>query len=132
MKEKRKNLRQKLIPAFIAAACIPIAIFALISQTRLRHSTMENLDMRAKADLQKADQSLNMTLDKYETLLYDITTDEDFLNLALTAESEHDVMEADAYALRREFSHICNRNEGAEGIQLVLKDGRRIFYDRLS
>lgn len=132
MREKRKNLRQKLIPAFIAAACIPIAIFALISQTRLRHSTMENLDMQAKADLQKADQSLNMTLDKYETLLYDITTDEDFLNLALSAESEYDVMEADAYALRREFSHICNRNEGAEGIQLVLKDGRRIFYDRLS
>lgn len=132
MRQKRKNLRQKLIPAFLAAACIPIAIFAMISQVRLRKSTMENLDMQAKADLQKADQSLNMTLDKYETILYDITTDEDFLSLALTAESGKDVAEADAYALRREFSHICNRNEGAEGIQLVLGDGRRIFYDRLS
>lgn len=132
MKQKRRNLRHKLIPAFIAAACIPIAMFALISQFRLRKSTMENLNMQAKADLRKTDQSLNMTLDKYETILYDITTDEDFLTLVLSAESGNDVMETDAYALRREFSHICNRNDGVEGVQLVLKDGRRIFYDRLS
>lgn len=132
MRQKRKNLRQKLVPSLIAAACIPIAIFALVSQARLRKSTMENLNMQARADLQKADQSLNMTLDKYETILYDITTDEDFLNLVLASEAENDAMEADAYALRRDFSHICNRNEGVEGIQLILKDGRRIFYDRLS
>lgn len=115
MRQKRKNLRQKLVPSLIAAACIPIAIFALVSQARLRKSTMENLNMQARADLQKADQSLNMTLDKYETILYDITTDEDFLNLVLASEAENDAMEADAYALRRDFSHICNRNEGVEG-----------------
>ena len=32
MKKRKKNLRQILIPAFIITACIPLAIFALISQ----------------------------------------------------------------------------------------------------
>ena len=132
MKRKKRNLRQQLIPAFVITACIPIAIFAFISQERLRKSTLDNLNEAAEAEMKKTEQSLNMTLDKYETILYDITTDEEFLNLVMDVAEENDIMEADAYALRREFSHICNRNTGVEGIQLILPDDRRIFYDRLS
>ena len=109
MKEK-KNLRQKLIPAFVVAACIPIIIFALISQYRLRQSTWESLENQNEAELQKADQSLDMTLDKYETVLYDISTDEEFLQLVTAVKDENDILETDAYMLRREFAHICNRN----------------------
>lgn len=126
MKEK-KNLRQKLIPAFVAAACIPIIIFALISQYRLRQSTWESLENQNEAELQKADQSLDMTLDKYETVLYDISTDEEFLQLVTAVKDENDILETDAYMLRREFAHICNRNEGVTGIQLILPGKRRIL-----
>ena len=129
---KKKNLRQILIPAFIITACIPIAIFTVISQARLKKSTLDNMNNQAEADLQKSNQCLNMTLDKYETILYDITTAEDFLNLAVTAKESADIMETDAYNMRSEFSHICNRNQGVDGIQLVLADRKRIFYDRLS
>ena len=132
MKKRKKNLRQILIPAFIITACIPLAIFALISQERLKTSTLENMNNQAEADLQKANQSLNMTLDKYETLLYAITTDEEFLSFVVNANDSEEIPEADAYNMRRDFSHICNRNEGVDGIQLVLSDKRRIFYDRLS
>ena len=132
MKKRKKNLRQILIPAFIITACIPLAIFALISQERLKTSTLENMNNQAEADLQKANQSLNMTLDKYETLLYAITTDEEFLSLVVNANDSEEIPEADAYNMRRDFAHICNRNEGVDVIQLVLSDKRRIFYDRLS
>ena len=90
------------------------------------------MNSQAEADLQKANQSLNMTLDKYETLLYAITTDEEFLSLVVNANDSEEIPEADAYNMRRDFAHICNRNEGVDGIQLVLSDKRRIFYDRLS
>ena len=119
MKKRKKNLRQILIPAFIITACIPLAIFALISQERLKTSTLENMNNQAEADLQKANQSLNMTLDKYETLLYAITTDEEFLSLVVNANDSEEIPEADAYNMRRDFAHICNRNEGVDGIQLV-------------
>ena len=109
---KKKNLRQILIPAFIITACIPITIFTVISQARLKKSTLDNMNNQAEADLQKSNQCLNMTLDKYETILYDITTAEDFLNLAVTAKESADIMETDAYNMRSEFSHICNRNQG--------------------
>ena len=67
-----------------------------------------------------------------ETLLYAITTDEEFLSLVVNANDSEEIPEADAYNMRRDFAHICNRNEGVDGIQLVLSDKRRIFYDRLS
>ncbi len=60
MKKRKKNLRQILIPSFIITACIPLAIFALISQERLKTSTLENMNNQAEADLQKANQSLNI------------------------------------------------------------------------
>lgn len=63
------------------------------------------MNNQAEADLQKSNQCLNMTLDKYETILYDITTAEDFLNLAVTAKESADIMETDAYNMRSEF-HI--------------------------
>ena len=132
MQRKKKTLGQKLVPAFVAAACIPIIIFALISQYRLRQSTWENLESQNTAQMKKADQSLDMTLDKYETVLYDISTDEEFLELVESVQEENDILETDAYLLRREFAHICNRNEGVTGIQLILPDNRRIFYDRLA
>lgn len=37
---KKKNLRQILIPAFIITACIPIAIFTVISQARLKKAPL--------------------------------------------------------------------------------------------
>ena len=91
MKKRKKNLRQILIPSFIITACIPLAIFALISQERLKTSTLENMNNQAEADLQKANQSLNMTLDKYETLLYAITTDEEFLSLVVNANDSEEI-----------------------------------------
>ena len=59
---KKKNLRQILIPAFIITACIPITIFTVISQARLKKSTLDNMNNQAEADLQKANQSLNLLI----------------------------------------------------------------------
>ena len=39
---KKKNLRQILIPAFIITACIPIAIFTVISQARLHKDSHQD------------------------------------------------------------------------------------------
>ena len=46
---KKKNLRQILIPAFIITACIPITIFTVISQARLKKSTLDNMKNQAEA-----------------------------------------------------------------------------------
>ena len=55
---KKKNLRQILIPAFIITACIPIAIFTVISQARLKKSTLDNMNNQAEADLQKVNKEV--------------------------------------------------------------------------
>ena len=48
---KKKNLRQILIPAFIITACIPITIFTVISQARLKKSTLDNMNNQASSEV---------------------------------------------------------------------------------
>ena len=113
MKKRKKNLRQILIPAFIITACIPLAIFALISQERLKTSTLENMNNQAEADLQKANQSLNMTLDKYETLLYAITTDEEFLSLVVNANDSEEIFPISVIEMKElTESSLCFQTRG--------------------
>ena len=47
---KKKNLRQILIPAFIITACIPIAIFTVISQARLKKSTGRSSEVKSVSE----------------------------------------------------------------------------------
>ena len=127
-----KSLRKKLIPAFFAASCIPIALLAVISQTRLRTTARANLEQQAEAGLVKADECMDMVMDKYQTILYDAVTEDELVEAAEELNDSGDGLEVRAAKLRREFSHVCNRNLGIEGMQMILKDGGRIFYDRLS
>ena len=39
-------------------------------------------------------------------------------------------MEVNTSKLRHELSHVCNRNQGIEGITIFLANGEVIFYDK--
>ena len=127
---QRNSMRNKMIPAFFAASCIPILIFALISQIRLWKSTETLLKTRADEDIAKANQCLDMILDKYETILYDVTTDDEFITLVEEINENKEKEEVNGSKLRRQFAHVCNRHIGVEGMQVVLKSQKRFFYDR--
>lgn len=132
MRESR-SLLAKLMPVFFLAFLIPICLFALLSMKRLRENITESLEQQTQTSLEKADQCLDMALDKYDSILYDLCTDDDVLS-ALEYINTHGVDDKNARIsrLRRTLSHICNRNYGIEGIVIQLPSGDKIYYDRRS
>ena len=66
-----------------------------------------------------------MVLDKYETILYDFSTDEDVLENCESIEREPGGdRESNSTSLRKKLSHICNQFTGVEGDHDTVKDGR--------
>lgn len=126
------TLRRRMTYGFILAALIPVFLFAGISQIRLRSSLEDNMNARIHGNMRNADQRLNMTLDKYASILYDFCTDDTMIYTVENILQNEDDLEVNTGTLRHELSHICNRNLGIEGISIFLENGSVIFYDRLN
>lgn len=130
--KKIRSLRQKLISIILSASILTIGLFAVISQIRLRESIQENMNLQMQSGLDKADQCLNMVLDKYNSILYDLCTNDNIIHLVEQINRGQDDMGVNSSSLRRELSHICNRSNGIKGIIVETVDGKKIFYDSLS
>ncbi|WP_394924293.1 sensor histidine kinase [uncultured Robinsoniella sp.] len=131
MKET-KSLRERLIPAFLLASLLSITMFAVLSQIRMRINMKQSLNDRIQGGMDKADQCLDMVLDKYETILYDLCTDDEVVAYAEKINEDQDDLTVNSSQLRRYLSHMSNRNSGVEGVLLTLKNGKTIFYDHNS
>lgn len=125
------TLRKRMMYGFILAALIPVCLFACISQARLRSTMEDNINRNISSNLHNAAKCLDMTLDKYSSILYDFCTDNSTVN---TVESilKNDNAEVNTSALRDKLGRICNRNIGIEGITVFLDNGKILSYDRLN
>ena len=74
--KRERTLRTRMSFRFLMAALVPVCLFAVISQMRLRSSLQDNIDGRISSNLYNANKSLDMVLEKYETILSDICTDD--------------------------------------------------------
>ena len=127
------TLRQVLIPAFLTVVVLPMLLMALFSILRLKANMQETLEMQIESNLEKADQVLDMVLDKYKTILYDFCTDDSIVEIVESVNEGVDDKDVNTGKLRRELSHICNRNDGVVGITLrTAGDEKVIYYDRLA
>ena len=128
----RGTLKRRLITNFLLTALIPVLIFAIISQINIQQRLKENLSDRIKSNLDTAEKNLEMVLDKYETILYDFSTDEDVLEIVRELNENQGDREKNSTSLRKKLSHICNQFTGVEGITIQLKTGEIIYYESLS
>ena len=81
-------------------------IFAIISQINIQQRLKENLSDRIKSNLDTAEKNLEMVLDKYETILYDFSTDEDVLEIVRALNESRGDRESNSTSLRKKLSHI--------------------------
>lgn len=127
-----KTLRARLSWAFLLAALLPVFIFSIISQEKLRNSLDRNLEDWIGGNLRNSNRSLDMVLDKYETILIDMCTDDIIVESVRGIISGQDDMNVNSSVIRHSLSHICYSNSGIEGITIILENGKTIFYDRLN
>lgn len=129
--KQRKTLRQRLTFFLVLALVLPMVFFTVISQIRIWSVSNAYLDEILHNDTKAMNTALDMVLEKYAAVLYDFCTDEDVIRLVENIEGNHDELNINSSQLRRKLIHICNRNEGVEGITLVTASGQIFFYDRM-
>ncbi|MCF2682282.1 sensor histidine kinase [Faecalicatena contorta] len=130
--KRNRTIRRLLIPVFVISTCVPILVFAVIFLYRLNKTLSDNIDQQIEFHLNQADQSLDMILDKYDTLLYDFCSDDELIDGVKQINQNPDTLESNSERICQEMSHISNRNIGIVGITILTDTGQTIFYDRLS
>ncbi|MEG0228298.1 MAG: sensor histidine kinase [Lachnospiraceae bacterium] len=116
--QNRKSLRGMLVPVFFLAAIIPMVLVTMLSQSRLRSNMRGNLDKQAESNLYKANQCLDMVLDKYSIILSGFCANEELLRLANDIENNQKQV---CYLLNR----ICIHNEGISDMTLTTEKGEK-------
>lgn len=130
--KRESPLRREMIIRFVLAALVPVVIFAVATQINMRRNNEQYMEAQIQSTLETANYGLDMVLDKYSTILYDLCTDDEILDIVQKINDEEDTLDVNSSTLRHELSHICNRNTGVEGIVISLACGETFFYDRLS
>lgn len=128
----RSKVSIRLPIRFLAVALIPILIFFTVTQIYMTRTEKQYINERISSNLSTSNRVLDMVLEKYAEILYDLCTDQDILDMVESISSAGDVLDENISRLGHELGNICNRHEGIEGIMISLEDGRNVFYDGLS
>lgn len=125
-----RTLAQQMIILAVWALILPMTLFVIFNQTRIWQIVNQTLELDAKNEIKMGNMMLDLILEKYSAVLYDFCTDDSLVELVEQINESQDELDVNQNQLRRKLSHICNRNDGVEGITLVTRDGKRFFYDR--
>ena len=127
--KKNRSLRSMIF--FLAVVLIiPILCFTLYLQVQTWMTMKHNLQRELEGELNTANHTLEMVIDKYDMVLYDFCTDDEIIKLVEQINESEKPSDAVKYQIRRNLVHICNRNVGVEGITLITESGTVCFYDK--
>lgn len=127
--KKSRSLRSMIF--FLAVVLIiPILCFSLYLQAQTWRTMKNNLQRELEGELNTANHTLQMVMDKYDMVLYDFCTDDEIIELVEEINESEKPSDAVKYQIRRSLAHICNRNAGVEGITLITESGTICFYDK--
>lgn len=131
-KTKRNSLIYQLISAFLVLSIIPVTIVMVVSNTRMENYIEGNRNQLIKNNLYKTKQYLELSLDVYESLIYNIYTNEDVISIVEEMNDKNGDMDVLYSQLRRKLNRIVNQNSYVQGLTIITNKGRSIYYDKLS
>lgn len=121
----------RLLFVFLSVALIPVLIFSASMQLYTLRIVKKDMEKRIDSNLNTSNQGLEMVLEKYTTILYDLCTDKEILNMVGRINAAGGE-EEDTRMLQCRLKEICSLYKGIKGIMISLTDGRTVFYDGLS
>ena len=128
----RKKMPLRLLFVFLSVALIPVLFFSAAMQLYTVKIEKKDMEKRVEGNLNTSNQGLEMVFEKYTTILYDLCTDKEILNIVERIEAAGDEEDENTRMLQYRLEAICSRYEGLEGIMISLTDGGAVFYDSLS
>lgn len=129
---QERSFRRKLMPMILLSAAVPLVILSVMSIVSLQDTLVSRYQEQVRSDLEQSARTLDITLDKYSSILQDTCTDEAFAEQVSSVRQSGSAKGAAREEIIKKLEHICRQTEGVQGMTLFVSTGEVIFYDNLS
>lgn len=129
--KEKKSLKYKLIVSFLVISIIPFFIMQMFSYYSITDNMKDNMQELVNSNLIQTQKTLNLTLESYEDLLYQIYIDEEIIQCVENINNNVDI-EINTNILRRKLKKLCNAKSQIQALTLMTDSGQTIFYDKLT
>ena len=136
----KNSFKSKLISAFLIASVVPVILMNVFSYLNSSKIIRENVAELTQANLNQAKSSLEVSIDSYGDLLYQIYTDDEIIalveeiNAIEMNDSEKKESDLATYKnqLRRTLRGLFYTKEYIKAITIITNNNTVVFYDQLT
>ncbi len=127
----RKSIKIKLVTAFILTSIIPILLVNIIYYYNTSKLVQQNVESMTKANLEQTKVSLDVWLDSYEDILFQVYTDDTIVELVDKINAGEDVAN-NRKLLRKTLRGLFYTKDYVKSISIITESGELVFYDQLT
>ncbi len=131
MKLDRKSIKIRLVTAFILTSVIPILFVNIISYYNTSILVQQNVESMTEANLEQTRVSLDVWLDSYEDILFQVYTDDYIVELVDKINAGEDVAN-NRKLLRKTLRGLFYTKDYVKSITVITESGELVFYDQLT
>lgn len=127
----RKSIRIRLVTAFIATSIIPILLVNIVYYYNTSNLVQQNVESMTEANLEQTRVSLDVWLDSYEDILFQVYTDDNIVELVDKINAGEDVAN-NRKLLRKMLRGLFYTKDYVKSIAVITESGEQVFYDQLT
>ncbi|WP_051200096.1 cache domain-containing sensor histidine kinase [Butyrivibrio sp. FCS006] len=128
---KKTSLRNRLIRVFILTSMLPIIILGVFSYISMSVTLSRNTEMMSKSSLKQLDNNLNISLEAYEDVLYQLYTDDNMVKWVF--EIDEGTNEAVAVKqMRRFMSSLLYTKDYIRAVSVITPGGELVTYEQMT
>lgn len=127
----RKSIKTRLIVAFIATSVVPILLVNIISYYNTSKLVHEKVDGMIQANLQQTKVTVDVWLDSYKDLLFQVYTDDSIVEIVDKINEGEDIAN-NRKLLRKTLRGLFYTKDYVKSISIITDSGELIFYDQLT
>lgn len=127
----RKSIRTRLITAFVVTSFLPILLVNVVSYYNTSRLVRQNVESMTNANLEQTKVSLDVWLDSYEDILFQVYTDDDIVALVDKINAGEDVAN-NRQMLRKTLRGLFYTKDYVKSISVITDSGELVFYDQLT
>lgn len=127
----RKSIRIQLVVAFVLTSIIPILLVNIIYYYNTSKLVQQNVESMTKANLEQTKGCLDVWLDSYEDILFQVYTDDYIVELVDQLNDGKDVAN-NRKLLRKTLRGLFYTKDYVKSISIITESGELVFYDQLT
>lgn len=124
------KIGQQLLVSYIVISMIPILVLQLFNYHKTRYTLTRQVDALVQDNLEQISEQINLNLQIYTSLLYQVYTDQDMIHNIENYMDGSEKQKAVTYSLISEkLRSYTSAQEGIRAISVICADGSAVIYD---